>query len=105
MKQLITESDAVGKIVESIEECGYNYLVITFTDDTMLVAQARCGGDGDAMVEVADEVSCEYEQLQLGIITQKEYDEYLEKEKQREQDRKNVRERTEYERLKKKFDK
>ena len=99
MKQLINESEAVGKTVESVETYT-NHLVITFTDKTGLVG--RCDPDWDMDLVGRDDLN-EYDSLQLGLITKEEYRANQEAREHRRQEAVEARERKQYESLKKKY--
>ena len=103
MKQLITESEAVGKVVESVEIYD-EFLTIVFTDDTVLLGRASDLW-GMPELNVITELTDPYDQLTAGIITQEEYDKALAKARRKEKKAAVARERAHYERLRAKFDK
>jgi hypothetical protein len=112
MKQLINESQAVGKVVEKIVMNG-GCMSIIFTDNTALLAHAGRDYRGRADLDVVtEELEYIYEMLVSEIITQTESDE-MEKERVRQREvkrqqraeRNAAAEREQYERLKAKFDK
>ena len=99
MKTLLeNERDAYGLRLEKIEEYD-NYIALHF-GDSVLVFQADAYSDGTVCYNIVEDEGATYDMYILGVATQEESDEYFRK--KRDQDE--LRERQQYERLKKKFE-
>jgi len=113
MKQLINESEAVGKVVEDIVIPDEDFASVVFTDGTILVLKSVVCYHGEyCEIEVAEELTSVYDKRSAGVITQEEYQEYLEERRRQQEvemqlraERNAAAERREYERLRAKFDK
>ena len=102
MKQLINESEAVGKVVEGVETSN-RYLAVLFADNTALVLYYNTGYE-EMEAQESDDLDA-YDKGELGLITEDEYNAILKAQKLRRQEAVEQRERMQYEALKKKFEK
>ena len=103
MKQLITESEAVGKTVELMTFDG-SYIAVLFDDGTAMVNEFEGSPDGGYYCSVyrTDAIGL-YNQHMLGLLTGSEYAEALDARNQKNKEATEALERRQYESLKKKY--
>lgn len=99
MKQLKTTDELIGKTIKSISEINCpGKLVVKFTDDTLVIFSSY----GDATVIFDAELDID-DQVEIGLMSQEEYDRRVQDEQTRAKQERESHERSEYERLHKKY--
>ena len=111
MKQLTKSNQLIGKTIKEIkgvegDDLYYNIdgMIIIFDDETFVSIDVDYGYESsDSLPQISEDALSDYNKLQLNFITQSDYDTYENQKRDNRAKQAEEHERSEYERLKAKF--